>query len=176
MAKALKEKTVILINGTGGSGKDTICDILRKHYKTIVISTVDDVKKAAACIGWNGGKEVRDRAFLSDLKDLCTKYYDYPYKQAVNTYEFFIRIHFDILVIHIREPHELEKMRRYIMDDGRASVYTLLVKTRRVTETYGNHADDDVEKYNYDYTFNNDCPLEQLDETFMLFFEGWSSE
>lgn len=168
-----KKKTVIIINGRGGSGKDTICDVVGRHYKTFNISTIDEVKAAALCIGWNGGKEPKDRAFLSELKALSIKYYNHPFNQAVRMYNFFINSDFDILFIHVREPSEIEKLRRHIKFDGMASVYTLLVLSERATGIYGNHSDDEVEDYTYDYTFVNDCRLEQLDETFMTFFEGW---
>ena len=34
-------KQVVIINGKGGVGKDFLCDIASKYYKTKVISVVD---------------------------------------------------------------------------------------------------------------------------------------
>ena len=34
-------KQVVIINGKGGVGKDFLCDIVGKYYKTKVISVVD---------------------------------------------------------------------------------------------------------------------------------------
>ena len=62
------KRTVIIINGRGGVGKDSICEIVAKHYHTAIVSTIDDVKEAARCIGWEGGKEAKDRALLSASK------------------------------------------------------------------------------------------------------------
>ena len=36
---------------------------------------------------------------------------------------------------------------------------------------YGNAADDDVEKYRYDYVFYNDRPLDRTEEIFVSFLE-----
>lgn len=163
-------KTVVLINGRGGSGKDTVCDIAGKHYKTYTYSTITDVKDAAWHIGWRGGKESKDRAFLSDLKDLCTKYYDHPFNKAVEMYECFVYSAYDVLFLHVREPEEIEKLRQYIKLDGRATVYTLLIQSDRTAGPLGNHADDDVENYDYDFTFQNNYPLDQLDKEFTEFF------
>ena len=49
-------KTVIVINGQGGCGKDTICNIMAKYYKIKNISTVDPIKDIAKYAGWNGEK------------------------------------------------------------------------------------------------------------------------
>ena len=38
-------KLVIVINGSGGVGKDSICSIVGKHYSTMNISSVDPIKK-----------------------------------------------------------------------------------------------------------------------------------
>ena len=64
----MKNKTVIVINGVGGVGKDTLCDIASKYYKVMNVSSVDPIKDAARILGWDGAKEPKDRKFLSDLK------------------------------------------------------------------------------------------------------------
>lgn len=165
-------RTVVIINGRGGVGKDSVCEIVAKHYHTAIVSTIDDVKEAARHIGWEGGKELKDRAFLSDLKDLCSKYYDHPFKKAVNQYEQWLSDnYYDVLFIHVREPEEIEKLRKHIEDDGKARVITLLIDTSILPTASGNHADDEVGNYDYDFLFINDCDLDDLEEEFMGFWK-----
>ena len=53
------KKRVVIINGGGGSGKDTFVEFCAKHAKVINISSVDKVKEAAKIlVGWNGEKIV----------------------------------------------------------------------------------------------------------------------
>lgn len=169
------QKLVILINGKGGSGKDTICQILNKHHPVSIISTITKVKLAARLMGWNGGKEDKDRKFLSDLKDLWTKYNDGPFEYSMDQYWKFIdkpeAAYKEILVIHVREPQEIEKLKKAIDHGGYVRCVTLLVKSDRTEEhDYGNHADDMVEDYPYSYVYHNDGLLEDLDQNFMWFF------
>ena len=47
MGKQNMKKVAIVINGGGGVGKDTLCDLAAKHFKTINISTIDPIKELA---------------------------------------------------------------------------------------------------------------------------------
>ena len=62
------EKAIVIINGTGGSGKDTFIDFVKKHAKVVNVSSVDFVKEVATLAGWQGEKSKEARKFLSDLK------------------------------------------------------------------------------------------------------------
>ena len=77
---------VIIVSGRPGVGKTTFenfCqDILGEPFCQ-KRSTVDKVKEIAREGGWKGGKELRDREFLSDLKDLFTDYNDMPLNDAL---------------------------------------------------------------------------------------------
>ena len=167
------KKLVIIINGKGGSGKDTICDILNKHYPVTNISTITKVKQAAKLMfGWKGGKELKDRKFLSDLKDLWTNYNDGPLKYACEKYMQFrdkpATVYNEIMVIHAREPEEIKKLCNAIND---IPCVTLLIKSPRTEGIeYGNEADDLVNKYPYDFVYSNEAPLNVLEEHFMYYF------
>jgi hypothetical protein len=54
------QKTVIVINGSGGVGKDTLCDIAATHYSVWNISSIDPIKELAAITGWNGDMSVNN--------------------------------------------------------------------------------------------------------------------
>ena len=72
----LKDKIVIIINGKGGAGKDTVCDIAAKFYKVEIISAITPIKEIATSFGWRGEKDRRARKFLSDLKRAFIEYND----------------------------------------------------------------------------------------------------
>lgn len=58
------------------------------NYMAVMnISSVDKVKEAAKIIGWNGGKEEKDRKFLSDLKELSSGYNDMQIKIKILKYK-----------------------------------------------------------------------------------------
>ena len=80
---------IFVVNGCGGSGKTTfekmVCRICSEEgKKTRILSTIEGVKSIAKQFGWNGEKELKDRKMLSDLKDLLTRYNDYPHTYIAN--------------------------------------------------------------------------------------------
>lgn len=168
------QKLVIIINGKGGSGKDTICDVLARHYPIRNTSTITKVKTAARILGWDCGKTYDDRKFLSDLKDLWTKYNDGPFNYAFNVYKIFMdtsAVRNRILIIHVREPEEIKKLKTAIEKDGRVPCKTLLITSKRTENlSYANHADDMVNDYPYDFIYRNDGALTTIDYEFMNFF------
>ena len=63
---------VVIVNGTGGSGKDTFVKLCCETKYGVAtkpkhISTVDKVKEVALTMGWTGEKTEKDRIFLSNL-------------------------------------------------------------------------------------------------------------
>lgn len=161
---------VIIINGAGGVGKDTICSVLRDHFKTCTYSAITPIKRIAREIGWEGKKTDRDRKMLSDLKDICTEYNNLPFKYMSEKLEETTVYKIDVVIFHIREPEEIDKFKQYVIAQGH-TCKTLLIRSERVQQSYGNHADDDVENYPYDMVYQNDGTLENLDRDFMTFLE-----
>lgn len=170
------QKLVIIINGKGGCGKDAICDILARHYPVTNVSTITKVKQAARLMfGWKGEKSLKDRKFLSDLKDLWIDYNDGPFKYAINEFHKFaekpVTAYNEILIMHVREPSEIKKIKDRINYIGTIPCVTLLVKSPRTESVeYGNKSDDLVNKYPYEFIYNNAAPLNKVDEDFMGFF------
>ena len=163
-------KAVIVINGAGGVGKDTICDLAARHFKVRNISSVDPIKEIATFCGWTGVKDDRARKFLHDLKTVTAEYNDFPTKWALNVFNQFLTNDEEILFVHIREPWEIEKFVK--ATNGVAK--TLLVRggSRSRHEAYGNAADDMVENYVYDYYFVNDRPLDETEENVKELFKN----
>lgn len=92
-------KQIFVINGSGGTGKDTFVslvsielnDIFRRFHTVINFSSVDKVKEIAKEIGWDGGKTERDRKLLSDLKILTSNYCDMPFESMKNKVNDFMK-------------------------------------------------------------------------------------
>ena len=158
------KKAVIVINGRGGVGKDTLCAFAAKEYTVRNVSSITPVKELAARCGWGGEKTDRARKFLSDLKALLIEYNDYPTTWALAEYEQFLAGDEQIMFLHIREGAEIDKFVRGT--NGRAR--TLLIRrSSHHVGAYGNASDDLVEAFNYDYTFDNDLPLEKAEGEFL---------
>ncbi len=148
-------KLVIVINGKGGVGKDTLCEAVAKHFGGVKnVSSIMPIKEIAAQCGWDGSKDDRSRKFLADLKQLCVDYNDLPTVWLKAEYDKFLVSEDVVMFVHIREPEEIAK---FVEATGGAAK-TLLVRanTRLAKNVYGNAADDNVEKYGYDLYFDND--------------------
>lgn len=159
----------IVINGTGGVGKDLfsrLCgEVLKeKHYEYFNISTVDWVKKIARQIGWDGKKDERGRKLLSDLKIALTKYNDLPLKKTLSEIahfelNFMSFYHFrpkGITFIHCREKDDIER----IVETLRAK--KLLVVREEIKPIESNHSDKQVFDTTYDYLIDNCGTVEDL--------------
>jgi hypothetical protein len=168
--RPIKLPLVIIINGAGGVGKDSVCDVIANNYVTFVYSSITPIKRIAHYIGWDGEKTDKARKMLSDLKDICTEYNDLPFKYMKEKL-FDTRFYRDVdfVCFHIREPEEIAKFRQYAKEQG-YTCKTLLIRSERAQQSYGNHADDDVENYPYDMVYQNDGTLENLDKDFMDFW------
>lgn len=163
-------KKLIIINGKGGVGKDTLIDYLIKtnEYKIINLSSITPIKEVAKQLGWKGDKDNKSRKFLSDLKKLSVKYNNYPVAYICNEY-YKITDDDAIVFAHIREPEEIKKCIEIL--DGE-NVRTLLIRRYGISDTIiGNSSDDDVENYDYDAIFNNNCDIEFAGENFRGFIE-----
>ena len=160
---------VYIINGSGGSGKDTFCNLvwtamnnfgpnclICKYY------TSAPAKKWASLRGWDGKtKRPMDRRFLCELKDMLDYWDNVTYKylkekiEKVYNYTTFDR---KILFLHAREDKDIVWIKEYCHKKG---IYCKTIKVNRKilneNSKYGNHADDGVSKSGiaYDYVIDN---------------------
>ncbi|MCL2227619.1 MAG: hypothetical protein FWB97_08345 [Oscillospiraceae bacterium] len=166
----LSEKLVVIINGKGGAGKDTVCEIAEKHYRAKTISAITPVKEIARQCGWNGEKDNRARKFLSDLKRLLVEYNNLPNKYLECEYKDFIKSDYDLLFVHIRESDQIDEFKSKV-----SSRCVALIVRSSISDSpdaaFGNTSDDDVEKYMYDYAFQNGKPLDSLAGDFIAFLQ-----
>jgi len=160
------EKRIIIINGTGGAGKDTFVSFCSEIEKVLNVSTVDKVKEAAKIlVGWNGEKDEISRKLLVDLKQLSIAYNDAPTKYIVKMSEEFKNSDDKIMFVHIREAEEIEKAKKLL------NAKTLLITNPRVKLIVSNDSDGKVNEYKYDYYIENDGTLEDLKEKAKKFIE-----
>lgn len=151
------EKKIIIINGSGGAGKDTFVEYCSEYRKVLNVSAVDKVKEAAKIlVGWDGTKDDKSRKLLVDLKRLSIEYNDAPTKYIVAKAEEFQTSEDELMFIHIREAEEIEKTKRLL------GASTLLVTNPNVPIITTNDSDAKVNEYNYDYTILNDGSLDDL--------------
>lgn len=153
------KKRVVIINGGGGSGKDTFAEFCAKHTNVINISSVDRVKDAAKIlVGWDGTKDEKSRKLLVDLKKLSIDYNNYPTTYILEEYKKFLASEANILFIHIREISEIKKLKELL------NAETILLVNPRVPKITSNTSDANVNDYTYDYTVENAGTLEDLEQ------------
>lgn len=174
----LRNKIIIVVNGKGGVGKDSVCDALSNFFTAKHISSITPVKELASLCGWSGEKTPEARKFLSDLKALLIGYNNLPLNYLMSEVKRFISDdNTDILFVDIRESDEIRKFIMNVKVEHSILIKTLIVRSQRpeLVGKYGNHSDDHVENYIYDYTFENDGDLDLLEEkvwhTFITIFQ-----
>ena len=152
-------KKIFVQNSVGGSGKDTWAEFVGKYIPTHKYSIIDLPKEAAKVLGWNGSKDEKDRRFLSDIMDLSTEYNDSPFRDVLSVVTDFKNnlIEDEVLLIDMRDPKDITRAVEIF------GAETILIRNPNVEKIESNHADANVEQYEYDYIIENDGTLEQLD-------------
>lgn len=161
-----KNKHVFIINSQGGSGKDTFVRLVNTHVPAANYSSVDEIKNIAIMLGWDGGKTLKDRRFLSDLKTLSTNYNDKPYIELIYKITNFMCCskNENLLFVHIREPKEIERTVEFCKRHN-IPINTVFISNNNTKNiSYGNEADDNVSDYIYDYYVDNNGTLLDLNE------------
>ena len=164
---------VVVINGMPRAGKDQFVQFCQAHLTWCKnVSTVDFVKTLAYKCGWDGTKTPKNRAFLSDLKDLLTEWNDVPFKEILREAKLFEcdAAAYDfgsdelLMFVHCREPKEIAKFVEQM------DAKTLLIRREAIeTNDQSNHADADVFNYTYDYIIENNGTLEELEQKAIAF-------
>ena len=166
---------IYILNGKAGSGKTTFFKLSEEkcHNYVYNYSTVDLVKKVAYGCGWNGSKTPENRKFLSDLKDLLTEWDDVPYKDCLKEIKRITSLAdiYDIehddwaIFIDCREPKEIQKF------VDRLGAKTIFIDRKIEDYNASNHADANVENFEYDIVINNNGTLEDLAAVAMNFIK-----
>ena len=163
-------KKIFIVNGAPGSGKTTFEDFCCRAphvYGAHILSTITFVKEVAEFCGWNGEKTPENRKFLSDLKDLLTKWNDVPFNKVLDELDELNYYGAQYVFIDCREPEEIEKLKQEL------NATTVLVRRAGHRVEASNHADKNVEDYEYDLYIENDGDLEDLKLKAEEFMEKW---
>lgn len=175
-----KKKPIIIINGIGGSGKDTFVEFASQYASICNFSSIDKIKEIASLqffekdkemawltkYGWKGLKTEKDRKFLSSLKRACTEYNDLPFYETMKAIENFQNSDKEIMFIHIREPEEIRRTKNAI-----GGVFTLLIKRSGLDNITSNPSDALVDNYPYVLIIENNT-LEDLEVQAKQFIEN----
>jgi len=168
---------ILIVNGRPLSGKDLFCEYAKKNRKFIyAYSTIDEVKKLAKLLGWNGIKDMNGRKFLSDLKDALTAYNDLPRLHILEQINKQIdkldyKSNDAIFLVQMREPEEIKRWQK--LHDAKA----LFVYRKDNNKAWGNHADDDVLQIEtYDYYLFNDGTKEDWEQRVVEFIDKLKQE
>jgi hypothetical protein len=171
----VQSREIVVINGSGGVGKDTFVDQCKKYCYVKNISSVDEIKEVARILGWDGvTKDEKTRKFLSDLKLLATEYSNSPFEYMKSEIDKFMNddcFNFNygqikgIIVCHVREPEEIQKMKDYF------KCSTLLITNNRIEQVKSNMADAGVYNFTYDYTVDNNGTINDLQAKALFFLD-----
>lgn len=187
----MSTKTVVVINGKGGIGKDTLISALDKQPDISVfnVSSIDPFRDIADKFNRSGEKSDAYRLMLSELKRSVDSYYkkengitfsdEYLKKNLRDFVEFSDKDTGDfnnVMFVHIREPEnirsfiEMAKRELMLMGDKDTYVTSLLVRSDRAKEDYGNASDNGVEDYDYDFIFDSNGSKEEDTKSFVKAF------
>ena len=158
---------VFIVNGAPGAGKTTFeLEFSKIYNNTMILSTIQPIKELAKKVGWDGKKTPEARKFLSDLKDITTYYNDYSFNwvmQVIHSVLIMEKVLKDdkenfkekVVFVDCREPEEIEKFVK-TLNELNVTVYTVLIQSDRTdNQPTSNHADQNVNNYNYDIYFDN---------------------
>lgn len=163
-------KTIFIINGMAGAGKDTFVSFLNELVPTQHISIIDKAKETAKTMGWTGEKTEKDRRFLSDIKLATDRYDDRNYEYVKEQVKDFLESKSNknkVLCIDMREP---EQIKRAIKDFGARTVF---VRRDTVPHIVSNIADANVFNMRYDVVINNNGTLEDLKKETQKFVDDF---
>lgn len=177
-------KMIFIINGSGGVGKDTFINFIRKYVLVINnISSIDPVRNIYKTLDIDiENKNEENRKLLSDTKHFLDEKINFTENYITRKLNYFLDEEFsniknrstnkivsDMVFVHIREPENINKIA------NKFSVYTILMKNNNVKQILSNDADANVDKYKYDILIKNNGSEDDLEELANLLTDACSN-
>ena len=171
------EARIVIINGSGGSGKSTFVKLCQEiledniswenNWEILELSTVDWVKAVAQFAGWDGKKDEKDRRFLYQLKMALEEWDNSPNQKVFDQINSVINNEMLnkknwLFFVNIREPKCIENFIKQNEIATGLPCSTMLVKNANVAPIISNPADGEVHYYHYDTIISNSSDLENL--------------
>ena len=158
-------KTLILISGKAGSGKDTFARFL-PDYK--LYSFAGKVKEIAFKMGWNGYKDARGRKFLQDIGTLAREYDEAVWvKKLCNILANNGNYPEKVAITDCRYPNEIEHMEKWAKHNG-YTIATVRMERKNecnLTDEAKTHSSETaLDDYTFQHVIINNVSLEELEQ------------
>ena len=182
-----QKKAIIVINGKGGIGKDSLIDAFAQDTsKRFVfnVSSIQPIKDMCEPLKPDK-KDLAYRHLLSDVKYSVDAFYEqthgisYTHQYLLNAMKLWetqceqYKDHDCFMFVHIREPENISAFLKeaekelHLRKDKDTKLTSLLVTSNRSLKSYGNSSDDGVEDYDYDMVFESNGTKEDDAKSFI---------
>lgn len=169
----MQNKIVLITNGSGGCGKDTMTEIMNKYVNVKKVSSIDVFKRMLKDYTFDytfmHGKDEKYRKLLSTVKSAFIEFNDLPLKEMEKEILKFLETDDQVLLMDIREPEEIEKLiecveqQKDYMDNIKINTVLVINNNVPIIETV--NSDKYVFNYApYDYVMDNSYTLEILEQ------------
>lgn len=190
------KKAIVIINGKGGIGKDTLINSIEQGKNCYVhnsssITLVRDMCEPITVLSSKAEKDLAYRQMLADIKHAVDRYYRQKHGIGLTTkdmiddvFEYWLEDELEkiegytssVIFIHIREPENIKEFlaetKKELKKRGINDVIltTLLIRSERGLDSYGNSSDDRVENFEYEHIYESKNGINEDAECFRKMF------
>ena len=194
------KKAIVIINGKGGIGKDTLINSIEQGkncyvYNTSSIDLVRDMCESVIALSSRVEKDLAYRQMLADIKHAVDCYYRQKHGIGLTTKDMISNVFegwleddlkkiegyassviSSVIFIHIREPENIKeflaeaKKELKKRDINDIILTTLLIRSERGLDSYGNASDDGVEDFEYEHIYESKDGINEDAECFRKMF------
>ena len=154
-------KKIMITNGSGGCGKDTLAEIMSKYVDVVKYSSIDFFKELGTLGRMLPQKNEAERMLLYKLKKAFVEYNELPTILCGEQIELFLQNNKDgLFIVDVREPEEIQKLKELY-----PQIIVVLIINNNVPIITYNSSDANVFDCVYDYVIDNSYTLGTLEES-----------